>query len=187
MEDYLGTIRAFAGNFTPRGFAPCNGQLLPIGDNQALFALLGTIYGGNGQDTFALPDLRGRSMVGIGQGPGLSNYDLGQRSGTETTTILITNMPSHNHAAVSTAVLNVSDQKGNITVPAAGNAIAAMVDTNTDAVSGYTAQAPKIPMAGASVTTNTAPVGGGLPIPILQPTLAITYCICISGMFPSRN
>lgn len=187
MEDYLGTIRAFAGNFAPRGFAPCNGQLIPISTYSALFAILGTTYGGDGQSTFALPDLRSRSMVGAGQGQNLSNYVLGQQTGTETTSILINNMPSHNHAAVSTAVLNVSDKKGNLGVPKDGNAIAAMVDANTDPVSGYNAEKPTVPVAGISVSTNTAAVGGSSPISILQPTLAISFVICVQGMFPSRN
>lgn len=188
MDEYLGMIKAFAGNFVPRGYMACNGQLISVQYNSALFALLGTAYGGDGQATFGLPDLRGRAMIGTGQGPGLStNHILGEKIGTETTSILITNMPAHNHAAVSTVTLNVSDQKGNLTVPVAGNSLAAMVDTNTDAVSGYNAGPPNVAIAGAAVSTTVGVNGGSQPISICQPTLAITYIICTEGGFPSRN
>src|SRR5947208_9525764 len=94
---FLGGIFMFAGNFAPRGYALCQGQLMSIAQNTALFSILGTTYGGNGQTTFALPDLRGRAPVGQGQGPGLSNISLGEVAGSETVTLLSTNMPSHNH------------------------------------------------------------------------------------------
>src|SRR5438270_2669849 len=96
-EPFLGEIRMFGGNFAPRGWSLCNGQLLPIAQNTALFSLLGTTYGGNGQTTFALPDLRGRVPLHWGQGPGLSNYDLGEQTGTESVTLLSTQMPAHSH------------------------------------------------------------------------------------------
>lgn len=102
MEPFLGQIQAFGFNFAPRGWAGCNGQLLSIAQNTALFSLLGTTYGGNGQTTFALPDLRGRYMVNQGQGPGLSLYTIGQVGGTETTTLTSTQMPIHTHVAVAT-------------------------------------------------------------------------------------
>src|SRR5439155_18983562 len=98
-EPFLGEIRLFGFNFAPRGWAFCQGQLLPIAQNTALFSLLGTTYGGNGQTTFALPDLRGRVAVGFGQGPGLSNIDLGQVSGAETATLTQAQMPAHGHLA----------------------------------------------------------------------------------------
>src|SRR6478672_10112699 len=96
-EPFLAEIIMFAGNFAPRGWAFCQGQILSIAQNTALFSLLGTTYGGNGQTTFALPDLRGRVPVGTGQGPGLSNYDLGQVSGSESVTLTVSQMPAHNH------------------------------------------------------------------------------------------
>src|SRR5690348_9255473 len=97
LEPYLGDIYIFAGDFAPRGWAFCDGQLLPINQNQALFSILGTTYGGNGQTTFALPDLRGRAPVHFGQGPGLSSYALGQRAGSEGVALAQTEIPPHNH------------------------------------------------------------------------------------------
>lgn len=187
MEDYLATIRTFAGNFAPKGFMFCNGQLLAIDQNSALFSLIGTTYGGDGSRTFGLPDLRGRSPIGTGQGPGLSNYALGQQTGTENTTILINNMPSHNHPASSSMTLNVNNQEAEVAVPVAGNALAAIIDSSANALLGYTTKTPTIPLAGGTVATNVGLNGGNLPLSILQPTLAINYVICVSGMFPSRN
>ena len=187
MDEYMGMVKIFAGNFAPRGFMFCNGQIIGIAQNSALFALLGTTYGGNGQTTFGLPDLRGRAPVGWGQGPGLSNYNLGQPYGTEKTSILINNMPAHNHLATSTLSLNASDAAATVGTPVAGNALGAAKDVNTDAVSMYTTSAPNIPLTGGSVATTTALTGGNVPISILQPTLAISYIIAIEGAFPSRN
>ncbi|ALL04363.1 hypothetical protein AQ505_01925 [Pedobacter sp. PACM 27299] len=188
MDDYLGMIRAFAGNFVPRGFMPCNGQLIEIQQNTALYSLLGTAYGGDGQRTFGLPDLRGRAMIGTGQGPSLpTNHLLGEMIGAETIQISINNMPVHSHASATTAVLKVSDQKGNLSVPVAGNSIAAMVDINADPVAGYNSIAPNVEIAGPTVTTTIGNNGAGVPISICQPTLAITYLICTVGGFPSRN
>src|SRR3981189_2971537 len=96
-EPYLGSIGIFAGNFAPRGYALCQGQILSIAQNTALFSILGTTYGGNGQTTFALPDLRGRSPIEAGQGPGLTNISLGEQSGTQNVSVLISNLPAHNH------------------------------------------------------------------------------------------
>src|SRR5215213_5449370 len=96
-EPFVGEIRIVGFNFAPRGWAMCNGQILPIAQNTALFSLLGTTYGGNGQTTFALPDLRSRVPIHFGQGPGLSNYDLGQVSGTESDTLIVNNLPAHTH------------------------------------------------------------------------------------------
>ena len=187
MDEYMGIVKIFAGNFAPRGFMFCNGQLISIAQNSALFALLGTTYGGNGQTTFGLPDLRGRAPIGWGQGPGLSNYALGQVSGTESTSILISNMPAHNHTATSTLALNASDAAATVPTPVAGNALGAGKDVNTDPVSMYTTAAPNIPLAGGSVTTTVGINGGSQPISILQPILAMSYIICVEGLFPSRN
>lgn len=97
MEELMGTIKMFAGNFAPRGYALCNGQMLAISQNQALFSILGTTYGGDGRTTFALPDLRGRVPLGPGQGPGLSNRQPGEKAGNETSTLSVANLPAHNH------------------------------------------------------------------------------------------
>lgn len=187
MDEYMGMVKIFAGNFAPRGFLFCNGQIIGIAQNSALFALLGTTYGGNGQTTFGLPDLRGRAAIGWGQGPGLSNYNLGQVSGTENVNILISNMPAHNHIATSTLTLNASNAAATVSTPVAGNALGAGKDVNTDPVSMYTTSAPNVPLAGGAVATTTALNGGNLPISIMQPTLAISYIICMEGPFPSRN
>lgn len=183
----MGMVKIFAGNFAPRGFMFCNGQIISIAQNSALFALLGTTYGGNGQTTFGLPDLRGRAPIGWGQGPGLSNYILGEVSGTEKTSILINNMPAHNHLATSTLTLNASDAAATLPIPASGNALGAGKDVNTDAVSMYTTATPNVPLAGGSVATTVGVTGGSVPISILQPTLAISYVIVTEGAFPSRN
>ncbi|NQX40262.1 Microcystin-dependent protein [Pedobacter steynii] len=187
MEEYLGIVKIFAGNFAPRGWMLCQGQILAIAPNTALFSILGTTYGGNGQTTFALPNLCGRAPVGWGQGPGLSNYVLGETTGTESTSILITNMPAHNHVATSTLSLNASDAAATVATPVAGNALGAGKDVNTDPVSMYTTSAPTVPLAGGTVATTVGIAGGSQPISILQPILAVTYIICTSGLFPSRN
>src|SRR5262245_42833413 len=103
MDSFIGSIILFAGNFAPRGWAFCQGQILSIAQNTALFSILGTTYGGNGQTTFALPDLRGRVPIGTGQGPGLSNIDLGEQSGSENVTLLASNMPPHTHDYIPAA------------------------------------------------------------------------------------
>lgn len=183
----MGMVKIFAGNFAPRGYQFCNGQMIAIAQNSALFALLGTTYGGNGQTTFGLPDLRGRAPVGWGQGPGLSNYALGEVNGSESRSILITNMPAHNHIATSTLILNASDAAATVGTPVAGNALGAGKDVNTDPVSMYTTSAPNIPLTGGSVATTVGLNGGSQPLSILQPILAISYIICMEGAFPSRN
>src|SRR5690349_13883210 len=119
-EPFIGEIIMFAGNFAPRGWAFCQGQILSIAQNTALFSILGTTYGGNGQTTFALPDFRGRVPVGQGQGPGLSSYVLGEVSGTESTTLLTTNMPVHNHGltqAKAKALVTARTEAPNVGAP----------------------------------------------------------------------
>jgi microcystin-dependent protein len=167
-EPFLGEIRLFPYNFAPRGWAFCAGQLMSISQNTALFSLLGTTYGGNGQTTFALPDLRGRRAVSSGQGPGLSFYNLGQQGGTEFTTLLQTNMPMHAHTVGATMVA-AGDNKP------AGNYLA---------VGGsYVNTAPNTTMGPLMIQST----GGGQPFGILDPYLALNYCIALVGIFPSRN
>lgn len=170
-EPFLGMIATFGFNFAPRGWAFCSGQILPIAQNTALFSLLGTTYGGNGQTTFALPDLRGRRAIHFGQGPGLSNYDLGQVSGTETATLTVNQMPPHTHSfAPLSANFTADAGKPNGNVPAS--------------VSSYTSPAN---INGAMAPGNTGPAGGGQPFSILDPYLALNFCIALEGIFPSRN
>lgn len=169
---FIGTVMLFGGNFPPRGFLFCNGQTMSIAQNTALFALLGTTYGGNGQTTFALPDLRGRVPIHFGQGPGLSNFNLGEVGGAETVTLLSTEMPQHTHT------VNVNTGNGTTNNPT-GNFFAA-----TPAFLQYT--------NGAANNTSFIPnsignAGGSQPHNNLQPYLAINYCIAIEGIFPSRN
>ena len=208
MEEYLAIIKIFAGNFAPRGFALCHGQVLAIATNTALFSLLGTTYGGDGQTTFALPNLQGRVPVGAGQGLGLSIYDLGEASGTENTTLTIINMPIHNHTAVftptgggsgSAVTLMASNKEATQSIPgtAGANTLAAPYYPDAPgAVNGYVNDsAPTIPLVGISgggggITGGSVTVGvsgGSQPFSILQPYLAVNYIICTEGIFPSRN
>jgi microcystin-dependent protein len=175
-EPFLGMIIIVPYNFSPRGWAFCNGQILPIAQNTALFSLLGTTYGGNGQTTFALPDLRGRWPNSSGQGPGLSNYDLGQVGGTESTTITINQMPAHAHGYTIPA----SSLDGTAPDPTPTSLLSNVGDgTTIYRPSG----APNVQMQGG----NTAITGGSQPTSILQPYLTLNYCIALEGIFPSRN
>ncbi|PYT00799.1 MAG: phage tail protein [Acidobacteria bacterium] len=174
-EPFLGEIVMFAGNFAPRGWAFCQGQLLSIAQNTALFSILGTTYGGNGQTTFALPDFRGRVPMGTGQGPGLSPRTLGEESGTETVTLLSTQMPAHTHTA--SAQLHASTLAADDTLPA-GNfpADGGSYRTTTDTT-----------MNANAVTVTNGISGGSQPFSIVQPYLVINFIIAIEGIFPSRN
>lgn len=177
MDPVLAVITMFAGNFAPRGWAFCAGQLLSISQNQALFSLLGTTYGGNGTTTFGLPDLRGRTPVHHGQGPGLNNFSLGQVSGVEYITLTTQNLPTHTHPAtlglgVSTAVATKDEPMG--AVPAAGSVNAWQVGATPDGQLG-------------GVTALVQPTGGGQPFSIRQPYLCINFIIALQGIYPSRN
>jgi microcystin-dependent protein len=175
MNPTLSEIRMFAGNFAPLYWKFCNGQLMSIAENTALFSLVGTIYGGDGQVTFGLPDLRGRMPVGTGTGPGLPNVDLGEMAGSENVTALSTNLPAHMHS-ISYAVpateedANLSAGAGNVLATAAFNAYATGSGVTTGPI---------------MVTLN--PNGSNAPIPVLQPYLAINFIICVEGIYPSRN
>lgn len=185
-EPFLGEVKLFGGNFPPKGWALCQGQLLPISQNTALFSILGTTYGGNGQTTFGLPDLQGRVAIGQGTGPGLQTYDLGQKSGTETVTLLVTQIPPHTHAAtVGTLTINATNAAANKQSP--GGAIPAAEAAGVTAT--YSNAASDGTMAAGALTGGpaVAVTGGGQPASIMQPYLALTYIICMSGIFPSRN
>ena|SRR5438128_8975221 len=166
---FIGQITLFAGNFAPRGWAFCNGQLLSIAQNTALFSILGTTYGGNGQTTFALPDLRGRVPVHAGQGPGLSNYDLGQQGGAESVTLTTAQMPAHTHPA------NANDSAATTNRP--GGGVPARGGSYADAPDGSTTLDP------AAVGS----AGGDQPHTNVQPYTTLNYIIAIEGIFPSRN
>jgi microcystin-dependent protein len=169
-QPFLGEIRMFGGNFAPRGNAMCNGQLLAISQNTALFSLLGTFYGGDGKTTFALPDLRGRSPMHQGQGPGLSQRDIGEVAGEENVTLLSTEMPSHTHQVMAVG------SAGNNTSPA-GNSWASSTTRP------YSNQAPNTTMAPQALSI----AGGSQPHNNLQPFLVVTFIIALQGIFPARN
>jgi len=186
MDEYLGIIKIFAGSFAPRGWAFCNGQLISIAQNSALFSLLGTTYGGDGIQTFALPDLRGRVPVHAGQGPGLSNYVLGERTGTENNTLTIANMPTHSHPVAAT--MSVSNENASQSAATSGASIATPgVPEGRDfnATFGFSTGAPNTPINGLNVNVGLS--GGSQPINNVQPCLAINYIICIQGIYPSRD
>jgi microcystin-dependent protein len=168
---FLGVVRVFAFNFPPRGYALCNGQLLAINTNQALFALLGTTYGGNGTTNFALPNLQGRAPIHFGQGAGLPSYALGQTSGAENHTLIATEMPQHTHQAVGSG--NNADQ----TYPP-GNTWA-----KNGSAAGFTNAAANGTMAAGSVSN----AGGSQPHNNMSPYLVVNYSIALQGIFPSRN
>lgn len=167
-DPFLGEVIMFAGNFAPRGWAFCEGQLLPISSYSALFSLLGTTYGGDGRTTFALPDLRGRFPMQPGNGAGLSSYQQGQRGGSESHTLTVNNLPAHNH----TLTLG-SDAEGNDTHPT-GNGLAVTDDRN------YVAS----PNQSMGTVSNT---GGSQSVDHMPPYNTINFIIALQGTFPSRS
>ena len=180
-EPFLGEIRMFGGNFAPQGWAFCNGQILSIAQNTALFSLLGTTYGGNGQTTFALPNLQGRFPMHWGNGAGLSPRTVGEMSGTENVTILTTQMPSHTHSFAPSA--NTND--GNTDAPA-GAVPARPVDGSGNSISGYSSGLTP-PSNTTMLAQTTGPAGGNQPVPIMNPFLCVTFIIALQGIFPSRS
>ncbi len=179
MEGYIAEIRMFAGNFAPRAWAFCQGQIMSIAQNTALFSLLGITYGGNGQTTFGLPDFRGRVAVGTGQGPGLSGYELGQMSGTETNTLTINNMAAHNHAVTGTVTMSGLADTGTTDTP--DGTYLASNGTNMFATT------QDVSMKPLNVNLQTGIIGSSQPVNNIQPYLGMNYIICLEGIFPSRN
>jgi microcystin-dependent protein len=193
-QPFLGMLMLVPYTFAPRGWAFCQGQILSIAQNTALFSLLGTTFGGNGQTTFALPDLRGRVPNGAGQGSGLSNYTLGEVAGSENLTLLIANLPFHAHAASPAnlkATLHAVNTPGN-KQSAVGNVMAkeasGVTATYSDAAPPV-GQSYPLKMSDDAVTMagTTDGAGGNQPFSILQPILTMNYCIALQGIFPSRN
>jgi microcystin-dependent protein len=167
-DPFVAEIRIFPFNFPPTGWAFCDGQLMPISQNTALFALLGTVYGGDGKSTFALPDLQGSAPLHPGQGQGLSLYDLGQIGGTETVTLLVSEMPVHSHQYGATEESANENNPGNH-APANG-------------IGMYAQPANLVTMAPQMLP----PAGGSLPHNNMMPYLTLNFCIALQGVFPQR-
>ena len=172
-DNFLGEIRIVGFNFAPVGWALCQGQLLPIDQNPALFQLLGTTYGGDGQQTFGLPDLRGRAALGMGQGPGLGQYVIGQLGGAESVTLISGQIGSHTHglSAAATATTSTASSSVVLGTPAAATPIYATGGAGATLTAGAVAPNP----------------GGGQPHENRQPSQTISYIISLFGVFPSQN
>lgn len=171
---FLAEIRIFTGNFAPKGWALCDGQLLPISQNTALFSLLGTIYGGDGKSTFALPNLQGSAPMQQGQGPGLSLRSQGETGGEQTVTLLQTEMPSHSHTAVAAAGTGLADPTGNAWASGAkgfGNIYSPSVQASNVQMNPFA----------------TSIAGGNLPHNNMMPFLGLTFIIALQGVFPARS
>ena len=196
MEVFIGTIFGWAPNFAPMGWMFCQGQVLSISQYTAVFALVGTTYGGNGVSTFGLPNLQARIPVGAGQGPGTSNYVQGQVAGTESTTLTVPQLAMHNHVAQPNLASSISASTGNasLAAPSGSEVLAKAVgldsEENPVSVSIYA------PSTSANTTLQGGPVsgnitigltGGSQPVPILQPFQVIQYIFCVEGLFPPRN
>lgn len=160
MEGYIGEIRLWSANFAPRNWAFCNGQTLSISSNTALFSVLGTTYGGNGQTTFALPNLAGRVAVGAGYGPGLTNRILGEQSGSESVSLVANQLPSHTHPIAKSTTIGTD------------------ISSNTFVV-GVPGETAQMGISGNS--------GGSTPHDNMQPYLVLNYIICLYGIYPSRS
>lgn len=205
-DPFLGEIRMAGFNFAPQGWAFCQGQLMSISQNQALFALLGTTYGGNGVQTFGLPDLRGRSPVGFGQGPGLSAIELGESAGVEAATLTQSQMPVHTHAAVATTSAT-APTTGAIAIPASTATTGQVIEPSTTAVLGTVSAGGRsgafyvsgdgnttlkpfnvsLTTGAPTVGVNLATSGGSQPLDVRNPYLGVNFIIALNGIFPSRS
>lgn len=207
MEEYIGIIKMFAGNFAPRQWAFCNGQLLAIAQNQALFSILGTTYGGDGRTSFALPDLRGRTAIHAGHGPGLQTTRvIGQKTGIETTVLTTSNLPSHNHSGIvnritasaeATISIPAVAESGNASEPGSGVVFA----LGEDATSGNEINSFSSSPSDTNLKPFEAPVainatagevtigltGNNTPFNNMQPSACVNYIICMQGLFPPRS
>jgi len=171
-DPFVAEIRMFPFNFAPRGWAFCDGQLLPLSQNTALFSLLGTVYGGDGRSTFALPDLQGSAAMHPGQGQGLSLRDLGEMSGSENVSLLVSEIPMHTHG------LRASSEPGDNSIPGPNMSLALSA--------GATAYVSGNPALTQMAFQALPPAGGGLPHNNMQPYLTLNFCIAMQGVFPPR-
>jgi len=172
-DPFVSEIRIFAFDFAPRGWARCQGQILPLSQNTALFALLGTTFGGNGITNFGLPDFQNRIPIGFGRGPGLSEYFMGQSGGQESVTLLTTDIPAHRHTARCNTSPAESESPSN----------AVWATDGASATTSYAAVAAPVNMASAAL----APSGTGVPHENRMPTLGLNFCIALQGVFPPRQ
>jgi microcystin-dependent protein len=196
MNIFLGSIMTFGFQFPPNGWQFCSGQTLSIAQNTALFSLLGTTYGGDGVQTFQLPNLQGRTPLGQGNGSGLTPRVIGEADGAENVSILISNLPSHTHAATFTpsgsSGYQVSNNtSGNALVPTATNNIPSGSPGGPSSGAIWGSVAPTIPLGGSSGssggTVSNALTGNNVPAAIMNPFLALNFSIALAGIFPSRN
>lgn len=184
MDEYLGIVKLFAGNFVPRGWMLCDGSILSIAQNQALFSLLGTMYGGNGSTTFALPDLRGRVAIGAGDNTGHTSYIPGQMAGTESVILTQAQLPAHTH----TGAIAVSSQNATKSQAESGGTLAApgvQEGRSFNPTFGYTKAPTDTELNIDTVKINQT--GGSAPFSIMQPYTGMNYIICVAGIFPSRQ
>lgn len=181
MEGVIGYVTMFAGNFAPKSWSFCNGQIINIASNTALFSIVGTTYGGNGTTTFALPNLQGRAIVGVGTGPGLSSYSLGQMGGTSSVTLTTLNMPAHVHPVAVTAQNLSTDNDADLST-----ASGSVYGRDSAGITPYdsTPSANGGAFQAAMTMTNT---GGNQPIGLQRPMLGLNYIICAYGVYPARN
>lgn len=199
MDEFIGIIKLFAGNFAPQYWAFCNGQMMQISQYQALFAVIGTTYGGDGRSTFALPDLRSRVAVFGGQGPGSGGVPaiaLGQFGGETVHTLISTEMPTHTHTAAvaGNVTLSVTSANASIGTPTAGSSIAApgtLAGRTFTSSLGFDTSSPNTALNPASVTSSltvtNATAGGNQPHNNMQPFLGLSYIICLQGLYPTRG
>lgn len=183
QDQFVGEVRLFANNYPPRGWAKCEGQLIAISQNTPLFSILGITYGGDGRSTFALPDLRDRMTVDVGQGPGLNGVQLGQMDGSlANVTLTPANLPAHTHSSD----IKVSSATGTSSIPSSSSSLAApvqMFNGVSRPVARYNEAIPDVTLP--SVTTSTT--GSSTPVTTQSPSLGLTYCIALEGIFPQRQ
>jgi microcystin-dependent protein len=201
MDTFIGQIIMFAGNFAPRDWAFCDGELLPISQNQSLYSILGTTYGGDGRTTFGLPDFRGRVPIGQGQGNGLTTRRMGEQIGIEDVTLSTAQMPIHSHAAETTisgssvtAKLKASSAEGTTNVPL-NNYLAKPSNIGLQSINMYDSSADiemasdaiEIDLSAVTANTTSDDTGGNSAHNNIQPSLVMNYIICVNGIYPSRS
>ena len=173
MEPFIGQLMMFGGNFCPRGWAPADGQLLPINQNQSLYSIFGTMYGGDGRTTFGLPDLRGRVALHVGQGPGLTNRQQGSKGGEETHALSVTEMPNHHHSLyASSARANEASPQNNL-----------LANSSRVPIYAKPSKTRPVPLNSRSIGRS----GGSRKHNVMQPYQTIRYCVALVGVYPSRN